>query len=167
MWCCVPPAALPDAVDLLEKCTLSGGHALCGDPSVYMQGYSGVEGLLRRGLVSPWAFGNGNNKLIQHEVTQGQVRNLKILRASGADQWDSNSPNVSLHQGQGTELSCVSTHSSPAPALAHPTMVGTLPKGTMPSGRARSWGLRSQSRLGRPWVGPQGCENSPGSNCQT
>lgn len=112
----------------------------------------------------PWAFGNGNIKQIQHEVTQGQVRNLKPLRVSGAGHWDSNFPNVSLRQDQGTELSCVSTPSSPAPALAHPTMVGTLPKGSVPSGRARSWGLGSQSRLGRLWEGPQECE---GSNCQT
>lgn len=106
-------------------------------------------------LCHPWAFGNGNTEQIQHEVSQGQVRNLKPLRASGAGHWDSNSPNVSPpRSGHRTKL-CLYSFLS-CLALAHPTMVGTLPKGAMPSGRARSWGLGSQSKLGRLWESPQG-----------
>ena len=131
------------------------------------RGAQGWEVSVGEDLGHPWAFWQWRHLQIQQGVIQGQLRNLKFLQASGAGHWDSHSPrHLSMpRSGHRIKLSLYSFLPCPGLSPTHPQLA-PCQQGAMPSGGARSSGHRPQSRLGRLWEAPQGCEGSPGSKSQ-
>lgn len=161
-WVFFTPAVIPASVDLHEWGTLPEGHVPVWRAPVCSSKGFGKGGLRGRGPGSSLSFLATETSAYPAGGYPGPSQESKIPESFWG--W---SLGFRLPQCLSTPRSGHRIKPSLCPGLCppHPRLV-PCQQGAVPFGRARSLGLRPQSKLGRLWEGPQGCEGSPGYKSQ-